>query len=157
MNLVESEKWTLYDYKAVCVPATLVAYMQEKDCDYLLIDRADDYLLGVQPLFWGGLAADMPATLYRFEGAQTPPCPTRWPRWQKARWNNAEKTLFNPRQTLVLASPLAVVLWLLRCLAGSAVMLNTKCGAKCPVRAGTGRAYHRVCCLFQQRVVDRPG
>ncbi len=27
MNLVESENWTLYDYKAVCVPATLVAYM----------------------------------------------------------------------------------------------------------------------------------
>lgn len=25
MNLVESENWTLYDYKAVCVPATLVA------------------------------------------------------------------------------------------------------------------------------------
>lgn len=25
MNLVESENWTLYDYKAVCVPDTLVA------------------------------------------------------------------------------------------------------------------------------------
>ena len=70
MNLVESENWTLYDYKAVCVPATLVAYMQEKDCDYLLIDRADDYLQReFSPYFEGGLTADMPATLYHFEGA----------------------------------------------------------------------------------------
>ncbi len=69
MNLVESENWTLYDYKAVCVPATLVAYMAEKDCDYLLIDRADDYLeREFSPLFEGGLTADMPATLYHFEG-----------------------------------------------------------------------------------------
>ena len=42
MNLVESENWTLYDYKAVCVPDTLVAYMAEKDCDYILIDRANE-------------------------------------------------------------------------------------------------------------------
>lgn len=69
MNLVESENWTLYDYKAVCVPATLVAYMAEKDCDYLLIDRADDYLeREFSPLFEGGLTNDMPATLYHFEG-----------------------------------------------------------------------------------------
>ena len=69
MNLVESENWTLYDYKAVCVPETLVAYMAEKDCDYLLIDRADDYLQReFSPLFEGGLTADMPATLYHFEG-----------------------------------------------------------------------------------------
>lgn len=69
MNLVESEKWTLYDYKAVCVPDTLVAYMAEKDCDYLLIDRADDYLQReFSPLFEGGLTNDMPATLYHFEG-----------------------------------------------------------------------------------------
>ena len=69
MNLVESENWTLYDYKAVCVPDTLVAYMAEKDCDYLLIDRADDYLeREFSPLFEGGLTADMPATLYHFEG-----------------------------------------------------------------------------------------
>ena len=33
-----------------------------------------------------------------------------------------KKALFNPRQTLVLAYLLAVVLWLVRCLAGSAVM-----------------------------------
>lgn len=70
MNLVESENWTLYDYKAVCVPDTLVAYMAEKDCDYILIDRADDYLqLEFSPLFEGGLTNDMPATLYHFEGA----------------------------------------------------------------------------------------
>lgn len=70
MNLVESENWTLYDYKAVCVPATLMAYMQEKDCDYLLIDRADDYLQReFSPYFEGGLTADMPGTLYHFEGA----------------------------------------------------------------------------------------
>ena len=69
MNLVESENWTLYDYKAVCVPATLAAYMQEKDCDYLLIDRADDYLeREFSPYFEGGLTADMPAALYHFEG-----------------------------------------------------------------------------------------
>ena len=70
MNLVESENWTLYDYKAVCVPDTLVAYMAEKDCDYILIDRADDYLQReFSPLFQGGLTNDMPATLYHFEGA----------------------------------------------------------------------------------------
>ena len=70
MNLVESENWTLYDYKAVCVPDTLVAYMAEKDCDYILIDRADDYLQWeFSPLFEGGLTNDMPATLYHFEGA----------------------------------------------------------------------------------------
>lgn len=72
MNLVESENWTLYDYKAVCVPDTLVAYMAEKDCDYILIDRADDYLQReFSPLFEGGLTNDMPATLYHFEGADT--------------------------------------------------------------------------------------
>ena len=70
MNLVESENWTLYDYKAVCVPDTLVAYMAEKDCDYILIDRADDYLQReFSPLFEGGLTNDMPAALYHFEGA----------------------------------------------------------------------------------------
>lgn len=70
MNLVESENWTLYDYKAVCVPDTLVAYMAEKDCDYILIDRADDYLQReFSPLFEGGLTNDMPATLYHFEDA----------------------------------------------------------------------------------------
>ena len=70
MNLVESENWTLYDYKAVCVPDTLVAYMAEKGCDYILIDRAYDYLQReFSPLFEGGLTNDMPATLYHFEGA----------------------------------------------------------------------------------------
>ena len=70
MNLVESENWTLYDYKAVCVPDTLVAYMAEKDCDYILIDRADNYLQdNFSPLFEGGLTNDMPPTLYHFEGA----------------------------------------------------------------------------------------
>lgn len=69
MNLVESENWTLYKSQAVCVPETLVAYMAEKDCDYLLIDRADDYLeRSFSPLFEGGLTSDMPATLYHFEG-----------------------------------------------------------------------------------------
>ena len=43
--------------------------MAEKDCDYLLIDRADDYLQReFSPLFEGGLTADMPATIYHFEG-----------------------------------------------------------------------------------------
>ncbi len=74
MNLVESENWTLYDYKAVCTPQALVAYLEEKDCDYLLIDRADDYLeKSFSPLFEGGLTADMPMTLYRFDAdAQVP-------------------------------------------------------------------------------------
>ena len=74
MNLVESENWTLYDYKAVCTPDALVAYLEEKDCDYLLIDRADDYLeRDFSSLFEGGLTADMPATLYRFDpDAATP-------------------------------------------------------------------------------------
>ena len=43
-----------------------------------------------------------------------------------------KKTLFNPRQTLVLAYLLAVVLWLVHCLAGSAVMLNYKMQGKMP-------------------------
>ena len=39
------------------------------DCQYLLIDRADDYLeQEFSPYFEGGLTPDMPATLYRFEG-----------------------------------------------------------------------------------------
>ena len=70
MNLVESENWTLYDYKAVCVADTLVAYMAEKNCDYILIDRSDDYLQReFSRVFEGGLTNDMPATLYHFEGA----------------------------------------------------------------------------------------
>ena len=68
MNLVESENWTLYDYKAVCTPPALVAYLEEKGCNYLLIDRADDYLeRSFSPLFEGGLTADMPMTLYSFD------------------------------------------------------------------------------------------
>ena len=43
-----------------------------------------------------------------------------------------KKPLFNPRQTLLLAYLLAVVLWLVRCLAGSAVMLNYKMQGKMP-------------------------
>ena len=44
--------------------------MAEKDCDYILIDRADDYLQReFSSLFEGGLTNDMPATLYHFEGA----------------------------------------------------------------------------------------
>ncbi len=31
MNLVESLNWTLYDFKAVCAPDTLIAYMAEKE------------------------------------------------------------------------------------------------------------------------------
>lgn len=70
MNLVESESSTLYAYQTVCVPDTLVAYMAEKDCDYILIDRADNYLQdNFSPLFEGGLTNDMPPTLYHFEGA----------------------------------------------------------------------------------------
>ncbi|MDD4850241.1 MAG: hypothetical protein PHO10_06020 [Gemmiger sp.] len=69
MNLVESENWTLYDYKAVCSLEGLQAYLQEKNCNYLLIDRSDDYLArDFSRGFVGGLAADMPATLYRVEG-----------------------------------------------------------------------------------------
>ena len=70
MNLVESLNWTLYDFEAVCTADSLTAYMEEKQIDYLLIDRADDYLQReFSPLFEGGLTNDMPATLYHFEGA----------------------------------------------------------------------------------------
>lgn len=69
MNLVESLNWELYDYKAVGSVQSLIAYMAEKDCDYLLIDRADAYLEhDFSDAFAGGLTADMPTTLYRFEG-----------------------------------------------------------------------------------------
>lgn len=70
MNLVESLNWEKYDFQAVCNENSLIAYMAEKDCDYLLIDRADDYLeTQFSYRFEGGLTADMPATLYRFNGA----------------------------------------------------------------------------------------
>ena len=87
MNLVESENWTLYDYKAVCVPDTLVAYMAEKDCDYNP-DRPRGRLsaAGVQPLFEGGLTNDMPATLYHLR-ARTRQCRSSWQLWQKAGWS----------------------------------------------------------------------
>ena len=58
MNLVESLNWTLYDFEAVCTADSLTAYMEEKQIDYLLIDRADDYLerkltiLVVVPAYW---------------------------------------------------------------------------------------------------------
>ena len=69
MNLVESLNWTLYDFEAVCTADSLTAYMEEKQIDYLLIDRADDYLeREFSSRFEGGLTANMPATLYRFEG-----------------------------------------------------------------------------------------
>ena len=69
-----------------------------------------------------------------------------------------KKALFNPRQTLVLAYLLAVVLWLVRCLAGSAVMLNYKMQGKMPqVTLAPDELTTEFCRLFQQRVVDRPG
>ena len=69
MNLVESLNWELYDFQAVCTDESLTAYMEEKRIDYLLIDRADDYLeREFSDRFEGGLTAGMPATLYRFEG-----------------------------------------------------------------------------------------
>lgn len=73
MNLVESLNWTMYDYTAVCTDASLVAYMEEKNCDYLVLDRADDYLeRDFSARFEGGIRADQPATLYRFMGADSP-------------------------------------------------------------------------------------
>ena len=73
MNLVESLNWTLYDFEAVCTADSLTAYMEEKQIDYLLIDRADDYLeREFSSRFEGGLKANMPATLYRFEGRSKP-------------------------------------------------------------------------------------
>ena len=73
MNLVESLNWTLYDFEAVCTADSLTAYMEEKQIDYLLIDRADDYLeREFSSRFEGGLKANMPATLYRFEGRNKP-------------------------------------------------------------------------------------
>ncbi|MEE0801067.1 MAG: hypothetical protein U0L91_07290 [Gemmiger sp.] len=73
MNLVESLNWDLYDFEAVCTVDSLTAYMEEKNIGYLLIDRADDYLeREFSSRFEGGLTADMPATLYRFEGRNAP-------------------------------------------------------------------------------------
>lgn len=73
MNLVESLNWTLYDFEAVCTADSLTAYMEEKQIDYLLIDCADDYLeREFSSRFEGGLKANMPATLYRFEGRSKP-------------------------------------------------------------------------------------
>ena len=69
MNLVESLNWTLYEYPAVCTNASLIAYMEEKNCDYLVLDRADDYLeREFSDVFEGGIQADQPATLYQFMG-----------------------------------------------------------------------------------------
>ena len=69
MNLVESLSWTMYDYTAVCTEASLIAYMDEKNCDYLVLDRADEYLeRDFSARFVGGLKADQPATLYKFLG-----------------------------------------------------------------------------------------
>lgn len=66
MNLVESDNWTLYSYKAVTNLNGLEVYMREKNCGYLLIDRADNYLQEeFSRGFEGGLTPDMPATLYR--------------------------------------------------------------------------------------------
>ena len=63
----------MYDYTAVCTDASLVAYMEEKNCDYLVLDRADDYLeRDFSARFEGGIRADQPATLYRFMGADAP-------------------------------------------------------------------------------------
>ena len=61
--------------------------MAEKDCDYILIDRADDYLQReFSPLFEGGLTNDMPATLYHLR-ARTRQCRSRGQLWQKAGWS----------------------------------------------------------------------
>ena len=69
MNLVESLNWTLYEHEAVCSVTSLEAYMEEKSCTYLVLDRADDYLArDFSDRFEGGLTADQPATLYRFAG-----------------------------------------------------------------------------------------
>jgi hypothetical protein len=66
MNLVESLNWTYYDFQAVCTPEGLTAYLREKNCDYLIVDRADSYLEhNFSGLFQGGITADAPATLYR--------------------------------------------------------------------------------------------
>ena len=72
MNLVESLNWEMYDFKAVGNADSVIAYMAEKDCDYLLIDRADGYLeRALGPVCAGGLDADAPATLFRFEGSDS--------------------------------------------------------------------------------------
>ena len=70
-----------------------------------------------------------------------------------------KKALFNPRQTLVLAYLLAVVLWLVRCLAGSAVMLNYKMQGKMPqvTLAPDELTTQSFAAYSRQRVVDRPG
>lgn len=69
MNLVESLNWDLYEHEAVCSVNSLEAYMEEKGCTYLVLDRADDYLeRDFSDRFEGGITADQPATLYKFMG-----------------------------------------------------------------------------------------
>ena len=70
MNLVSPDNDALYAGDcAVCTPETLMAYMQEIGCEYLLLDRSDGYLQqAFSPYFEGGLQESMPATLYRFAG-----------------------------------------------------------------------------------------
>lgn len=69
MNLVESLNWDLYEHEAVCSVNSLAAYMEEKNCDYLVLDRADEYLeRDFSDRFEGGITAGQPATLYRFMG-----------------------------------------------------------------------------------------
>ena len=69
MNLVESLNWDLYEHEAVCSVNSLIAYMEEKNCDYLVLDRADDYLeRDFSDRFEGGITAGQPATLYKFMG-----------------------------------------------------------------------------------------
>ena len=70
MNLVSPDNDALYAGDcAVCTPETLMAYMQEIGCEYLLLDRSDGYLQqAFSPYFEGGLQESMPAALYRFAG-----------------------------------------------------------------------------------------
>ncbi len=75
MNMVGSYRFGPYDFQAVGNANSLIGWMTEKRCDYLLIDRADAYLEeDFSYAFAGGLTADMPATLYRFEGADKDVC-----------------------------------------------------------------------------------
>ncbi len=48
------------------------------------------------------------------------------------RFFRQDRPLFRPRQLLLLAYLLAVVLWVVRCLAGGAIMLNYKLQGKMP-------------------------
>ena len=71
MNLVEAMNWELYDYQAVVTRPGLAYLLEERGCNYLLVDGIDRYFVEeFGPMFTEELPRDMgaEARLYRIEG-----------------------------------------------------------------------------------------